>query len=680
MAVSAFLLFQVQLCLAKFLLPWFGGSPAVWSTSMAFFQVTLTLGYAWSAWLAKVEGARLRRLQTGVLALGVVTLLLQVAFWHAPLLPSASLKPGPGDTPIGALLLLLAISVGVPFFVLSTNGTLQQAVFARRYPGASPYRLYALSNLGSLVGLLCYPFVVERTLALSTQAWAFLVGFLAFAAVVVAALRGEIADAVESPIAEREAPLTTVRQVKWLFLAGVASALLVSTTSRITSNVAAVPFLWMLPLALYLLTFVLTFESDRWYRRLPAIALMVVVGFGVLWLQQNVAVIEHLNFFGVLGLLLGIGFLTALVCHGELARSRPSPASLGRFYLLVSIGGSLGTIASSFIAPVVTVSALEMPVTIALAWVVVGWVLWSSAERPERLVARALVILGLASLVLVVVSSYQTSARIVAATRNFHGQLKVERTTLAGSPAFALSHGLVLHGQQFVEPQFEDRPTAYYIESSGVGKLLTALKARALKVGVIGLGAGVLAAYCKPGDTWTFYEIDPDVVTFAKGRGGYFRFLSKCAESTVVVGDGRSSLAADLRTGPRGFDVIVVDAFSGDSIPLHLLTREAFELYRQHLAPHGFIAFHTSNLYLELEPPVVRLAEAAGLTAAVFIDDSDFTERPWGQASDWVVVSDDVPFLRALPQAKRWTPDPAPLWTDDFSDLASVLRGPWLKP
>jgi hypothetical protein len=275
----------------------------------------------------------------------------------------------------------------------------------------------------------------------------------------------------------------------------------------------------------------------------------------------------------------------------------------------------------------------------------------------------------------VVVASYQSSTKIVAATRNFHGQLMVEKATVAGSPVFELSHGLVLHGQQFSEPQYENRPTAYYIETSGVGKLLGALKERqGLKVGVIGLGAGVLAAYCKPGDTWTFYEIDPDVVAFAQGRGGYFRFLSRCEGSSVVLGDARGSLVAELEHGSRQFDVLVVDAFSGDSIPLHLLTREAFDLYRQHLAPHGFIAFHTSNLYLELEPPVIRLAEAAGLSAEVFKDYSDFETRPWGQPSYWVLASDDVEFLRALPDATVSTPAPAALWTDDFSDLASVLR------
>lgn len=675
-ALSAFLIFQVQLCLAKFLLPWFGGSPSVWSTSMAFFQVVLTLGYAWAEALAHAQQAKLRRLHFAALAIAVVSIALQVLAWHHPLLPDIGLRPEPGAPPLPALLRGLFLGVGLPFFVLSTNSTLQQALFARRFPHDSPYRLYALSNLGSLVGLLSYPFVLERVVPLSTQAWLFLGGFLVFASLVVSTLSGPT-----PPIAEHHeitAKPTNSQQLMWVLLPACASGLLVATTNRLTADVAPVPFLWVLPLALYLATFVLTFEADHWYRRVPILSLVLLVGVLALWLDLSGSARQQLNYLAVTSILLATLFVTALGCHGELAQSRPSPKYLARFFLLISVGGSLGSVLASLVAPLVFSGSWELPSLIVASWVLLGLFLRLKSNAPppraERLLSMGLVVFGLSCAALLLLSAHQVSAKVLVASRNFHGRLQVEESTAAGQKVYLMTHGRVVHGLEFAGEQRALVPTSYFSETSGVGVYLNQPARENWTVGVVGLGAGVLAAWCHPDDRWTFYELDPDVVRYASGEGGYFRFLSHCPSAEVVVGDARRSLEAELaEKGAKRFDLLVLDAFSGDSIPAHLVTKEAFALYRAHLKPDGVLAFHISNLYLELSPVVARLARETGFVAASLVDVP--VDRPWAAASEWMLMSTDASKLE-LPRLKAVTraDEASAVWTDDFSDLVSVLN------
>jgi hypothetical protein len=660
--LSAFLLFLVQPLVGKVVLPWFGGAPAVWTTCLLFFQLVLLGGYAWSHLVVRrLEGAWQRRAHVLLLASAVLALLVTTAFWSTPLVPSISLRPEGSGTPTLHLLMLLSLSVGLPYFALSSTGPLLQAWVSQKVPPASAMRLYAVSNVGSLVGLLAFPLFFEPLWPLRSLAWAWAVGFTIFAGLCASL-------AWRAPVVPRDAAKESKlepRQVAtWIALAALPSALLLAMTNHLTQDVAPIPFLWVLPLVLYLASFVVTFDSDRWYRRGWALPALGVMGFFVAGLllyptepSALVALVGYLGFLAV-GCVAG---------HGELVRKRPAAEHLTAFYLAVSVGGALGGILVAVIAPRVLKDFFELPIVAALLVLTIAITVLS--DEPGRR-ARVFLPIGVLLVVLFGWSIKSRGLNVLETRRDFFGVLRVERDPRG----LVLMHGRVLHGAQLADPPKRRLATTYYAPASGVGRLLRS-RTGPLRVGAIGLGVGTLAAYAKPGDVFRFYEISPTVVALAEGDGQHFTWLTEApSRPEVVLGDARTSLE---REAPNRYDVIVVDAFSGDSVPTHLLTKEAFELYRRHLAADSSVlALHVSNRYLNLLPVVARLARELGLHSLVVDIDKGATED-WALSSLWVLLSKDPESLRlevpADDASTLATIPEGPLWTDEFTSLWGLV-------
>ncbi|GMU60034.1 MAG: hypothetical protein AMXMBFR34_17970 [Myxococcaceae bacterium] len=665
--LSAFLLFLVQPLVGKVVLPWFGGAPAVWTTCLLFFQVVLLGGYAWSHLVVRrLRGAWQRRAHLALLFTAVLALAVTALGWGAPLVPADSLRPTGSDAPTLRLLGLLGLSVGLPYFTLSSTGPLLQAWVAQRVPTATAMRLYSASNVGSLVGLLAFPVLFEPRWPLKSLAWGWAVGFLAFAvACALVAWR-----APEVPRDEtREERLPVRRVLTWVALAAFPSALLLATTNHLTQDVAPVPFLWVVPLVLYLASFVLTFDHERWYRRgvvLPALGGLALLSAGLsLYPTEPSALLALAGYLGFL-------FLGCVAAHGELVRRRPKGEHLTAFYLAVSAGGALGGVLVAVVAPQVTSDFVELPLAsaglvLAVAFAVVNEKS-SASPRPSPRGQRVLV--GVAA-VLVVLFAWSLTTHgtdVMLKRRDFFGVLRVERD--AKGPV--LMHGRVMHGAQWALPEKRRLATAYFSPGSGIGRLLTGREAP-LRVGIIGLGAGTLAAYAREGDVYRFYEISPSVVEVAEGAGGHFSFLGDAPRRPeVVLGDARTSLEAEA---PNRYDVFVLDAFSGDSVPTHLLTKEAFLLYQRHLASDASVlALHVSNRYLRLLPVVTRLGRELGFSGLV-------VEAPagdgWALRSLWVLLAKDASALRldtdGCTTATLEELPPGPLWTDEHTSLWGLV-------
>lgn len=659
--LSAFLLFLVQPLVGKVVLPWFGGAPAVWTTSLLFFQVVLLGGYAWSHLvIRRLAGARQRTVHLGLLALSAVALIGCAWWWGTPLVPSTTLRPEDSSAPTRSLLVLLTLSVGLPYFTLSSTGPLLQAWVSQRLPAATAMRLYAASNVGSLVGLLAFPTVLEPTLPLKTLAWAWSAAFLVFVALCASV-------AWRAPVIPRDVEaddrLGFGTLARWVVLAALPSALLLAMTNHLTQDVAPIPFLWVLPLVLYLASFVITFDSERWYRRAWALpALIFFGGFVAVLLLYPTEPSALLALVGYLGFL-AVACVTA---HGELIRLRPAKEHLTAFYLAVSVGGALGGASVALVAPHVLRDFYELQLVCGalLIWIAVEVARTSSGSRwPGAFLAAAVL--------LAVFFGWSIKTRgldVIERRRDFFGVVRVERDPRG----LALMHGRVLHGSQLSDPAKARTPTTYYAPGSGVGRLLGS-RAGPLRVGAVGLGVGTLAGYVKPGDRFRFYEISPTVVAFAEGAGGYFTWLSGAPEKIdVVLGDARTSLE---REAPNGYDVLVIDAFSGDSVPTHLLTLEAFRLYQAHLRPGGVLALHVSNRYLDLLPVVAKLAQALKLESLVV--DADRRDD-WSAASLWVLLSTDPSALRIDTVGAKTSPfaieQTGPLWTDEFTSLWGLVE------
>ena len=672
---SAFLLFLVQPIIAKQILPWFGGSAAVWTTCLVFFQAALTAGYAYADAIA-------RRVSAGRQALLHSTLLV-ASLVALPIVPAAFWKPAGGENPVALILGLLAVTIGLPYFLLSTTSPLLQAWFARRFPARNPYRLFALSNLASLAALLAYPFAIEPQIPTRMQALLWSGGYAAFtllcialawsnrrAAPVAEMQRGNAIAASPAPVARGprwEPPPSLARQLLWCSLAGTASVMLLSVTTHVTQNVAAVPLLWVVPLAIYLATFILCFESSRLYPRetqLPIAAATIGV---MAWCLADPRLTHELWLqLGVSG---GGLFVVCMVCHGELARSKPAPRHLTRFYLMVSLGGAAGAALVGIVAPLVLPAHFELAIALAAAACLLTW-----QVRTDPWIFG---LLGLVAIVATIACGiwhvedfYDTT---ILAARNFYGVLRVqEYGTSEASRHRSLVSGTIMHGIQYDAPQLRREPSSYYTTSSGIGRLLDTLHPRMdpLRIGVIGLGTGTLAAYGTRGDVYRFYDINPAVIAIA--RRDFTSLADSEAHIETPLGDARLTLerepAADL-------DVLAVDAFSSDAIPVHLITSEALALYAKHLRPGGVVAFHVTNRFLDLVPVVAGIAAANGMDA-VWIHDEG--RAPLSSRSDWVLVSKN----RALLASPRIADAASPIethagfrvWTDDFNDLFEVLH------
>ena len=664
---SAFLLFLLQPIVAKQILPWFGGSAAVWTTCLVFFQSTLLLGYTYADYAVRRLTPRAQiRLHIALLVASLVVL---------PIIPGAFWKPSGVENPIWLILGLLAATIGLPYFVLSTTSPLIQAWFAREHSGRSPYRLFALSNFASMLALLGYPFLLEPWIATRAQAWGWSLCYVLFAGLCIATARrsGQRAEiphpspGFASGPAAREAPPTLARQTLWCALAATSSVLLLAVTNHITQNIAAVPLLWIVPLSLYLISFILCFDGKGWYRRELFLAILAA-SLGVMaWTLADPKLTHELPFQFVV---FGAGFfVSCMFCHGELVTLKPAPEYLTRFYLMISLGGALGSIAAGIVAPLVFSADFDLAIGLVACALLLTW---QTRRMPRVFPALALASL-LATLgcgVWSVVNFYEDT---VLALRNFYGVLRVQDSGEKDiDKRRILVHGTIMHGKQYLHPNFKAEPTTYYTRNSGIGRLIEAMHPRQepIRVGVIGLGAGTIAAYGSKGDVYRFYDINPGVLAISQRDFTYLKDSDATIE--LALGDARLSLE---REPPQRFDVLAIDAFSSDAIPVHLITREAVEVYLRHMQPDGVIAYHVTNRYLNLVPVVEGIAQQLGLKS-LWIDDPGLD--PLGSSSSWVLLARDparlndarlTDFSTAIAPRRDWR-----VWTDDFNNLVQVLK------
>ena len=648
-AWSAALLFLIQPIMAKALLPRFGGSAGVWVTCMMFFQVVLLLGYLYSFWISRYASPAVRTaVHLGLLAASLLVLPVRApAEWVS-------------GNPVLAIPGILAASAGLPFFMLSTTTTLVQCWHSGRRAQQLPYWLFAVSNSACVLALLSYPLAIEPGLATSTQLRWWSAGYL-----IVAVLLGIGVVSNRGWRPEDEpgtADADALRPTLWIALSATASALWLAVANYLSQEVAAIPLLWVLPLALYLLSFVLCFASDGFYRPawfrwlLPACWVAIGSRIGLAGTVTDLRV--------DLLILLGALFVLCLFCHGELARTRPrSGRGLPFFYLMAATGGALGGIFVAVAAPAMFTSYLELPVAIA-ATMLLSMVLIYGVTSRGRLIR-----LGTLSIAaLVVASSFQNGATRVAAGRNFYGALQIRDSGEGERAVRTLYSGRTIHGVQFLAPARSRIPTAYYGMQSGIGLLLGGQGNANRRVAMVGLGAGTLAAYGRKGDFFRFYEINPAVIEAAAKQ---FRFVAdSAAEVSVVQGDGRLRLEQEP---PGSFDAIVLDAFSDDAIPVHLLTREAFQAYFARLRERGAVAIHVTNRYLDLRPVLESVAATLQKKAVRIASPADPEQQVLG--ADWVVVSNSDAIGETLGRRADSAPvKRGPLWTDEYSNLIQVWR------
>jgi hypothetical protein len=740
--LSAFLLFLVQPIIAKQILPWFGGSAGVWTICLVFFQLVLLLGYGYAHWLTR------RRADSRQFVLHMVLLL--VSCLTLPIIPGPFWKPVHGEQPALQILGLLAATVGLPYFLLASTAPLLQRWLSDATSSAaeapSIYRLFALSNFGSLVGLLSYPFAIEPFATLHTQAWVWSCAYALFVLCLLIYVfrrwRRSGIDHVQaiSATAPASAPTPGV-YAYWIGCAALGSILLLSVTHQVTENVAAMPFLWIVPLSLYLLSFIICFEgrSGRgWYERrfwiLPAMLATPVMAWALSAFGENLSLYVALPVYAV-GLLLG-----CVVCHGELARSKPKPDYLTHFYLSVAAGGALGGLLVGLVAPQIFSGYWELllalialaglgarsspeelrllPITprmgkLVIAALVIGMALVLLGLLPSRVHAYpqewAAIVTGAcwAGAVLLITPVLLLPYRAVALTallctlifdwryyhshslrygtqlavRNFYGTLRVHDASDGTWHIRSLVHGTIKHGTQILEPTLGRMPTTYYGASSGIGRtiLIKRESKRTLRIGSIGLGAGTLAAYGRAGDSLRIYELNPAVVDIARSQFTYLK--DSKARIELVLGDARLSLEHELAQGAfdspeRRFDILSVDAFSGDAIPVHLLTREALASYARVITHDGIIAFHITNLYLDLAPVVWQIAHDAGFQAALVDDRTNVSK--WMMPSEWVLLTRSTTLLQQPAIAAYSTPivhrSGVAVWTDQFSNLLRILK------
>jgi spermidine synthase len=684
--VSAFLLFQIQPIIAKYILPWFGGVSTVWTICLVFFQVVLLLGYLYAHLISKLESVQRQAIVHAVLVAIAVLFFL-------PIRPSLDFAPESGSDPSIAIIKLLIFTVGLPYALISSSGPLLQSWFQKSYPKSETYRLYALSNVGSLLGLITYPFLIEPFLTLDQQtsiwSWGFIGYFVLCAACAVSLSKSLVVVKVEGlgGLAKSGAPVFA-HVLLWAALSATASVLLLATTNQLTQDIASVPFLWLLPLSLYLITFIICFDRPQWYRRAIWVPLLLLSGFASsMALLQGSEASFMLQVFGYTSIL----FVGCMVCHGELYLKRPSAEYLTKFYLTISFGGAVGGLAVAILAPHVFSGYWELHIGWVSLFVLTGLCLAGSVNIRSRVLdlgAQAGWILFCVFFSFLLYNDVENKSNgHLYKERGFFGVLTVTDfvTSKAESKAVekvrVLKNGTIVHGTQLFKDEVGQLiPTSYYGKNSGVGIAIREYlqsNHNDVEVGVIGMGAATISSLCVGCRSLTFFEIDNYVIDVERK---YFSNISLLEETganvSVIAGDGRLKLAelADKGT-PYQFDVLVVDAFSGDAIPVHLLTIEAFELYRRSISSDGIIAIHTSNRHMNLSPIVVRAASKIGLNLVKISSASDKDKIVY--SSDWILItpSDRFSETRDLVGGKCRTEEIAEgaLWTDQYSNILSVL-------
>lgn len=705
---AAALLFWVQPMVGKMVLPLLGGSPAVWTTALLFFQTALLAGYLYAHALGTLLPVR-AQIAVHVAVVLLATLALPVA------IPKGSIPDGT-EQPVLWLIGLFMGTVGLPYIVVAATSPLLQRWFALSgHPSAKdPYFLYVASNAGSLIGLLSYPFIAEPLIGVSTQSGVWTVGFIMLTALIATsgALIWKFVQVQDIPAEPQvKAPVTLFERVRWIAIAFVPSSLLLGVTTHITTDIAAIPLLWAAPLALYLITFMVAFAQKPLISRER---LLKIEWFTIILLSALVWA-NPPGVFGIATHLTGF-FIIAVARHSMLAEARPDATRLTEFYLWMSFGGALGGVFNAAIAPQIFNTVLEYPLAIVAAAatrLLIPGALKGAAPRDDVLltlaamlatVAGAFALSGVGGSIVtqilivlpIILFAYVFKANPIGCTvaiglmfaglqiaqtnvryegRSFFGAYRV--ITVDEGRYVEFAHGTTIHGAQASEPARHLQPLAYYTPAGPFGQAMKAMQSthEKLRLGVVGLGIGGSVCYSRPGDEWTLYEIDPLVVHIAKDSG-HFSYLNKCVPTArIEVGDARISLNRE----PNGiYDVLILDAYTSDSIPMHLVTREAMALVRAKLAPHGVVLFNISNRYLKLEPVVARAAEAAGLVGiAQFYPGTPKTDHEPADASQWLALAADPADLNAIAASGRWRQLKAehntPLWTDDFSNLVGVV-------
>jgi hypothetical protein len=756
--LSAFLLFWAQLILGKCILPWFGGTPAVWTTCMLFFQVLLLGGYAYAHWLTERRNALAQGLiHCALLLIALVQLAYFATIWNSPITPGSSWKPTAQGDPAVHLIKLLGVSVGLPYFVLSATGPLLQAWFKRANEGSSPYRLYSVSNLGSFLALFAFPILFEPHLILRAQGRIWSAAYVLFAVVCAACafrLAGTRVRSAEEASPSLEAkPLAfemdaaspnAMGYFLWFGLPACASVVFLSTTNQLCQDIAVVPLLWILPLAVYLLSFILCFEHQRWYARN-----WFHLAFGLSLFASCFVLFDGAfdRIFVQIGIYLSVLFVVCMVCHGELARAKPHPRHLTSFYLAVAAGGALGGVFVGLLAPqifrgfweyqlglwisaclllfvlvkdsqswlyrspipapvIVLAIAALLPEAAAVAHLravrpldhfpaliaaVLLLYVFFNRERsvPEQARTKAAPLCcaaaALVSAFVLTATGLSHAKNAIARYRNFYGTLAVlpQESDDPARSALVLVHGRISHGFQLRADLKRDNPTAYFVPNSGVGLAVrhaisvSNQEHRNVRLGVLGLGVGTLAAYGRLHDTLRFYEINPKVTEIASNRA-YFTFLADSpATIQVIPGDARISLEREADRGElQNFDVLAIDAFSGDSIPVHLLTQEAVAVYLMHLRnSDGILAIHVTNTFLDLRPVVFSAASHFGLNSVWIHSGADGL---LSSTSDWILLSRgelprNAPDATVVDARSLSLPAIRP-WTDDYSNLLQIIR------
>ena len=662
---SAFLLFLVQPVLAKQILPWFGGSAAVWTTCLVFFQFLLLFGYAYSDYTTRKMTPRSQLILHAI--------LLIVSLISIPIIPDAAWKPTGEEDPTWRILGLLTMTIGLPYFLLATTGPLVQAWFARAHESGTVYRLFALSNFASLLALISYPFAVEPWITTKVQSIGWSVGYGFFVVVCICAgiysLRAHhVAEASPEPRKRDNSPPPTFAHYGlWLLLSAMGSFMLLAVTNHITHDVASVPFLWLLPLTLYLVTFILCFEGRGWYQRKIFIGPLIVVVCALAWYMHEEGGI--MDFKVAVPLFSAALFVMCMFFHGELAALKPAPRYLTTFYLMVSLGGALGGVIVGFIAPKFFNSYYEFGIGLVITLLLAAYLSMGSV----RIIPMALLVAtGFTSYHLYhYMHALSNDARLMS--RNFYGTLRIKDTGPETSETAMrrLMHGAIMHGEQYLHKDKRNRITTYYTESSGIGLAVKYYQHEGpVRIGVVGLGAGTLAAYGRKGDVIRFYEINPQVIESAQRD---FTYMSdSAAKIQTELGDARLTMEREKK---QQYDVLAIDAFSSDAIPVHLITHEAMAIYLKHIKPDGVIAFHVTNRFLKLSPVVEQIAKTYNLEVALVSDDESSGDA---SRTDWVLVTRNKQLLADKTINSNTTEiTPIPrlrLWTDDFNNLVQILK------
>jgi hypothetical protein len=670
--LSSFLLFLVQPLITKFILPWFGGGAAIWNVCLIFFQTTLLAGYFYSHLITTY----LKKKSQFILHL---TLLL-VSLLSLPIIPSLIWKPVDSSNPTFKILGLLFVTIGLPYFLLSTTSPLIQVWFNKEYEKRSPYRLYSLSNVASLLSLLLYPVLFEPLLTLKTQIMLWSVVYVLFVGLTIFTIYKyfKIKEKPSQKITPGKSKKPSLKQnILWILYAACGSLMLLAITNQSTLDIPPVPFLWVLFLAIYLTSFILTFESDRWYKRAVIIPLFVI--FLVISIFTKLT-IEKLDLSFIIIIYSITLFLTTMVVHGELALSKPKPAYLTRFYLMSSLGGALGGIFVAIIAPLIFTKYVEMEIGMGLTFTLVAYSLFvfkhKLSVKLRKLKKIGLILITLAVLIFFFRMTQIKSRNLSYQSRNFYGVLAIRNFHVKNGSLKSLFHGRIIHGAQFKSKKQASIPITYFGYDSGIGLVFRNRKALfndEMKISVLGLGIGTLAAYGTPNDWMHFYEINPDVVNYAQK---HFTYLKDCkAPYKISIGDGRIQMEKEIKQGVKNFyDVIVIDAFSGDSVPMHLLTMEAMKIYLKLLKKDGVLAFHTSNKHLKIHTLIHNMAKKLKIHSIWMKTKANIE---WGRfLNSWVLVSHKnlLKIKKIRSNSVPWPKMKNTIWTDNYGSLLQIVK------